>query len=92
MDLNLKIYHKVTQSFRSNSYRRIYFEYKYRLLLINKIGNIFDKLFGYFVSMIKYIIIVFFFGDKHKHKIEPVGKALVDYFIFNRLNLIGNKQ
>ena len=93
VDLNLKIYHKVTQSCRSNSYRRIYFEYKYRLLLINKIGNIYDKLFGYSVSIIKYLVYcILFLSNKHKNKIEPVGKALIDYFILNRLGKFDRNQ
>ena len=55
-------------------------------MLINKIGNIYDKLFGYSVSIIKYLVYcILFLSNKHKNKIEPVGKALIDYFILNRL-------
>ena len=57
VDRNIKIYHAVTQSFVNLSRRRIYFEYKYRLVLIKKIGTIGqDKLFGYTISLIKFLL------------------------------------
>lgn len=87
VNLDSKIFHKVTQSFGSSlNNRRIYFEYKYRLLLIKKIGTLFDKLLGYSTCIIKYsFYILLFFNSKHRRKIKPVGKAIVDFFIFNRL-------
>ena len=54
VDLDTKIFHAVTQSFRDLSQRRIYFEYKYRLLLVKKIGTASDKIFGYSISIIKW--------------------------------------
>lgn len=87
VNLDSKIYHKVTQSFKSHhNYRRVYFEYKYRLLLIKKIGSFSDKFFGYFVSIVKYIAYcLLFFKPQHRRKIRPVGLAIIDFFILNRL-------
>ena len=59
VNLDSKIYHKVSQSFKENlQNRRMYFEYKYRLLLIKKIGTQFDKLIGYTISLVKFIIYI----------------------------------
>jgi len=85
VDLDTKIYHAVTQSFRNLSKIRMYFEYKYRLLLIKKIGTFFDKFFGYSISIIKWFIyLILFLNPKHRVKIIPVGKAIFDFFL-NRL-------
>jgi len=81
VDRNLKIYHAVTQSFVNLNRRKIYFEYKYRLVLIKKIGTIFDKIFGYLISILKFIIYCFlFFHPKHNFKIVPVFFALKHFF------------
>ncbi len=77
VDRNVKIYHAVTQSFVNFSRRRIYFEYKYRLVLIKKIGTFGDKFFGYSISFIKFFLYCFFFmNKKHKVKIIPVFFAI----------------
>ena len=87
VDRNIKIYHAVTQSFVNFSRRRIYYEYKYRLLLINKIGNFYDKFFGYSVSIIKFLLyLIFSFQEKHRKKIIPVFFALIHFF----QNKLGN--
>ena len=93
VNLDAKIYHKVTQSFRSShNFRRVYFEYKYRLLLIKKIGSLSDKLFGYSISLAKYLLYCFlFFDPKHRRKIRPVGQAIIDFFIFNRFGKYDRK-
>lgn len=84
VSLNNKIYHKVTQSFRNFSKRRMYYEYKYRLLLISKIGSFSDKLFGYSVSIIKWFAYCFFFmNKKHRLKIVPVAFSIFDFFSHN---------
>jgi GT2 family glycosyltransferase len=86
VNLDVRIYHKISQSFKDHhKLRRLYFEYKYRLLLIKKIGSLSDKFFGYTVSILKFSIYCFlFFLPKHKIKIQPVGKAIIDFFIFKR--------
>ena len=81
VDLNVKIYHAVTQSFRSLSKRKMYFEIKYRLLLVKKIGTFFDKFFGYGTSIVMLFLYVFFsFQKKHRRKIFPVGLAILHFF------------
>ena len=87
VNLNSKIFHAVTQSFKAkHSFRRKYFEHKYRLLLIKKIGTKSDKIFGYSISIFKFFLYCLFsFKKKHRQKIRPVFKSLCDFFIFNRL-------
>ena len=81
VDNDVNIYHGVTQSFRSLNKRRIYFEYKYRLLLIKKIGSFWDKFFGYQVSLIKFsLYLILFFIKKHRIKIIPVFFAIIHFF------------
>jgi GT2 family glycosyltransferase len=81
VDNDVKIYHGVTQSFRSLNKKRIYFEYKYRLLLIKKIGTFWDKFFGYQISLIKFSLYLFlFFIKKHRIKIIPVFYAIIHFF------------
>ena len=85
VDRNIKIYHAVTQSFVNLSRRRIYFEYKYRLVLIKKIGTIGDKLFGYSISLIKFFLYCcLFMKKKHNVKIIPVFFA-IKHFIEGKL-------
>lgn len=85
VDRNVKIYHAVTQSFINLSRRRIYFEYKYRLVLIKKIGTIGDKFFGYSISIIKFILYCcLFMTKKHSAKIIPVFFA-IKHFIEGKL-------
>ena len=81
VDRNLKIFHSVTQSFVNFNKRKIYFEYKYRLVLIQKIGSLLDKIFGYSISIIKFILYVaLFFKKKHRIKIKPVFFALLHFY------------
>ena len=85
VDRNVKIYHSVTQSFINLNKRKIYFEFKYRLLLIKKIGTTLDKVIGYSFTFMKSLIyLILFFKDKHRFKIIPVFTAWKD-FILNRL-------
>ena len=86
VNLDSKIFHKGTQSFRGLNKRKIYFEVKYRLLLIKKIGTFMDQFIGFSFHIIKffaYCLLCFY--PKHRKKLTPVGKALVDFFIFQRL-------
>ena len=58
VDRNIKIFHSVTQSFINLNERKIYYEYKYRLLLIKKIGTTMDKIIGYIYSLIKSLLYI----------------------------------
>ena len=81
VDKNVKVYHAVTQSFSYLTKRRVYFEYKYRLVLIKKIGTLFDKIFGYSVSIIKFILYgVLIFNKNHRYKLHPVFLALIHFY------------
>jgi hypothetical protein len=81
VDLNSKIYHSVTQSFIGLNRKKIYFETKYRLVLIKKIGTISDKFFGYSISILKLIIyLLLFFKLRHRIKIVPVSLAILHFF------------
>ena len=81
VDLDVKIYHAITQSFKLFSKRKMYFECKYRLLLIKKIGTFLDKFFGYGISIIKFFLyVVFSFKKRHRKKIIPVGLAILHFF------------
>ena len=92
VDRDSKIFHSVTQSFKGLNKRRIYFEYKYRLVLIQKIGTWIDKLLGYSISLIKFILYVFlFFKKRHRIKIQPVFFALV-HFYTNKLGDFDRKN
>ena len=80
VDLDSKIYHGVSKSFTDIPLKRIYFEYKYRLLLIKKIGTPFDKFFGYSVSILMFFAyLMFFFIKKHRKKIKPVFFAILHF-------------
>ena len=86
VNLDSKIFHAVTQSFKpQHTFRRKYFEHKYRLLLVKKIGTMNDKILGYTISIIKFVLYCFFcFKKKHREKIKPVFKSLCDFFLFKR--------
>ena len=70
MDLNEKIFHAVSHTVGKNWAKNVYYNYKYRLLLVKKIGTFWDKFFGYLIPIIKLIISIFFcFNRKHSSKI-----------------------
>ena len=56
VDLDEKVYHFVSVTVGKNWAKNIYYNYKYRLLLIKKIGNLSDKVFGYSISIIKFLM------------------------------------
>ena len=87
VDLNSNIYHGVSKSFTDIPLKRVYFEYKYRLLLIKKIGTPLDKLFGYSVAILKFFVyLAFFLKKKHRKKIKPVFFAIIHF----HLNKVGD--
>lgn len=92
VDLNSKIYHGVSKSFTKIPLTKIYYEYKYRLLLIKKIGSFNDKLFGYSIAVVYFFgYIIFSFKKKHRRKLKPVFYALYHFFT-NKLGDFDRKQ
>jgi GT2 family glycosyltransferase len=76
VDLNQKIYHSVSHTVGTNWAKTIYYNYKYRLVLIKKIGTNLDKFFGYSIFLIKLIIMILFsFKKKYSSKIVQICYA-----------------
>ena len=76
VDLNQKIYHSVSYTVNNNWAKTIYYNYKYRLLLIKKIGTFSDKFFGYSVYAFKFVIMFLLsFRKKYSSKIVQVYLA-----------------
>ena len=76
IDLDQKIYHSVSYTVGSNWAKTIYYNYKYRLLLIKKIGSASDKFIGYSVFIIKFFIMLLFsFRKKYSSKIIQIFYA-----------------
>ena len=69
-DLDEKIYHHVSLTVGSNWSKNIYYNYKYRLLLVKKIGTVSDKIFGYSFAILKFVLsLLFIFNKKSSSKI-----------------------
>ena len=64
-DLDEKIYHYVSGTVGKNWAKNVYYNYKYRLVLIKKIGNFYDKFFGYTFAIIKLFLSLFLIFNKH---------------------------
>ena len=76
VDLDQKIFHSVSHTVGSNWAKNIYYNYKYRLVLIKKIGTILDKIFGYSTFVIKLLIMtIFSFRKKYSSKIIQIFYA-----------------
>ncbi len=76
IDLNQKIYHSVSHTVGTNWAKTIYYNYKYRLVLIKKIGTNADKIFGYSIFFIKLLIMAFLsFRKKYSSKIIQIFYA-----------------
>lgn len=80
VDLDQKIYHAVSHTIGKNWAKNIYYNYKYRLVLIKKIGTNLDKFFGYSTFVIKFFIRLFmFFSRKNSSKIVPIYIAGIHF-------------
>jgi GT2 family glycosyltransferase len=80
VDLDQKIYHSVSHTVGSNWAKNIYYNYKYRLVLLKKIGTWSDKLMGYSSFIIKFIFTIFFsFNSKYSSKLVPILFAGLHY-------------
>ena len=81
VDLNEKTYHYVSHTVGKNWAKTIYYNYKYRLLLINKIGNGLDKFFGYSFSIIKFLLsIPLLFNNYYSSRFLQRYFALIHFF------------
>ena len=65
VDLDEKVYHFVSVTVGRNWAKNIYYNYKYRLLLIKKIGSLSDKFFGYSISIIKFFLSFFLILNRY---------------------------
>ena len=62
VDLDQKIYHSVSHTVDKNWAKTIYYNYKYRLVLIKKIGTVLDK----FIDCIFIIKLLIIFNPFYK--------------------------
>ncbi len=84
VDLNQKIFHAVSHTIGKNWAKNVYYNYKYRLVLLKKIGTTLDKLFGYSSYLIKLILMILLsFNLKYSSKVVPV--------LYAGLHYLGNK-
>lgn len=94
VDLNQKIFHNISSTVGKNWAKNIYYNYKYRLVLIKKIGTFYDKLFGYSIPALKLLISLFLvFKTNHSSKILQRYYALKHFFqkkygSYDRINYI----
>ena len=58
VDLDQKIFHEVSHTVGKNWAKNIYYNYKYRLVLIKKIGSFWDKILGYSIFVLKFFIFI----------------------------------
>ena len=76
IDLDQKIYHSVSHTVGTNWAKTIYYNYKYRLVLIKKIGTASDKFFGYSMFCIKLLIMILLsFKKRYSSKIIQIFYA-----------------
>jgi GT2 family glycosyltransferase len=81
VDLDQKIYHSVSHTVGNNWAKNIYYNYKYRLVLIKKIGSVLDKFIGYSIFVIKFLIMTLFsFKKKYSSKIIQIFYAGLHFF------------
>ena len=81
VDLDQKIYHSVSYTVDKNWAKTIYYNYKYRLVLIKKIGSVLDKFIGYSIFIIKLLIMTLFsFRKKYSSKIIQIIYAGLHFF------------
>ncbi len=81
VDLNEKIFHDISSTVGTNWGKNVYYNYKYRLLLVKKIGTKFDKFFGYAAAIIKFLLSILLIYDlKHSSRVLQKYFALKHFF------------
>ena len=84
IDLDQKIFHSVSHTVGANWAKNIYYNYKYRLVLIKKIGSLSDKFIGYSVFLFKFLsMILLSFNLRYSSRLVPVFFAGA-HFIQNK--------
>ena len=92
VDLDQKIYHAVSHTVGKNWAKNIYYNYKYRLVLLRKIGTPLDKFFGYNSFIIKlFLMFILSFKLRYSARLVPIFYAGIHYLKkkygnFDRLN------
>ena len=84
VNLDLKTFHKVTSSSKISGWlSRSYYETKGFLLLIQKTGNIMDKLIGYpyFILRIPYFLILMILKLREKDRVYGFCLGCLDFFL-----------
>lgn len=81
VDLDQKIYHSVSHTIGANWAKNIYYNYKYRLLLVSKMGTFLDKFFGYSIFFVKFFLMVLFsFKNRYSSRVVPNFLAGLHFF------------
>ncbi len=81
VDLNEKIFHDISSTVGTNWGKNVYYNYKYRLLLVKKIGTKLDKFFGYTIAILKFLLSVLMIYDlKHSSRVLQKYYALKHFF------------
>lgn len=80
VDLDQKIYHSISHTVGANWAKTIYYNYKYRLVLIKKIGSKADKFFGYSTFLLKFILmLILSFKKKYSSRIIQIFYAGIHF-------------
>ena len=92
VDLDEKVYHFVSMTVGRNWAKNIYYNYKYRLLLIKKIGNLSDKFFGYSVSILKFLLSFLFIFNRYYSSRIFIRFFAIKHFIQSRYGKYDRKN
>ena len=80
VDLDQKIFHEVSHTVGKNWAKNIYYNYKYRLVLIKKIGSFWDKILGYSIFVLKFFIfIILSYKKKYSSRLVPIYLAGIHF-------------
>lgn len=92
VDLDEKVFHFVSVTVGRNWAKNIYYNYKYRLLLIKKIGNLSDKFFGYSVSILKFLFSFFFIFNRYYSSRILIRFLAIKHFIQSKYGEFDRKN
>ena len=72
--------------------KNIYYNYKYRLLLIKKIGNLSDKFVGYSVSILKFLLSFLFIFNRYYSSRILIRFFAIKHFIQSKYGKYDRKN